>query len=50
MIVLAWFPPLWRRVMDPLLLEHYDGDLTRANIQPRARKRILARYGAEASA
>jgi alkane 1-monooxygenase len=50
MIVLAWVPPLWRRVMDPLLLEHYEGDVTRANIQPRARKRILARYGAEASA
>jgi alkane 1-monooxygenase len=50
MIVLAWFPPLWRRVMDPRLLEHYDGDLSRANIQPRARKRILARYGAKASA
>jgi alkane 1-monooxygenase len=45
MIVLAWFPPLWRRVMDPRLLDHYDGDLSRANIQPRARKRILARYG-----
>src|ERR1044072_7005667 len=50
MIVLAWFPPLWRRVMDPLLLEHYDGRVTRANIQPRARKRILARYGVEVSA
>ncbi|HWM55490.1 MAG TPA: alkane 1-monooxygenase [Solirubrobacterales bacterium] len=50
MIVLAWFPPLWRRVMDPLLVEHYEGDLSRANIQPRARKRILARYGAGASA
>jgi alkane 1-monooxygenase len=50
MIVLAWFPPLWRRVMDPLLVEHYKGDLSRANIQPRARKRILARYGAEAQA
>jgi alkane 1-monooxygenase len=46
MIVLAWFPPLWRRVMDPRLLDHYDGDVTRANIQPRARRRILARYGA----
>ena len=31
--------------MDPRLLEHYKGDLSRANIQPRARKRILARYG-----
>ena len=37
MIVLAWFPPLWRRVMDPRLLEHYDGDVSRANIQPRKR-------------
>jgi alkane 1-monooxygenase len=46
MIVLAWVPPLWRRVMDPRLIEHFDGDLTRANIQPRKRKRILARYGA----
>jgi len=49
MIVLAWFPPLWRRVMDSRLLEHYEGDLSRANIQPRARKRILARYGTGAS-
>ncbi len=48
MIVLAWFPPLWRRVMDHRLLEHYGGDVTRANIQPRKRKRLLARYGASA--
>jgi alkane 1-monooxygenase len=45
MIVLAWIPPLWRRVMDPRLLDHYEGDLGRANIQPRARRRVLARYG-----
>jgi alkane 1-monooxygenase len=45
MIVLAWFPPLWRRVMDPRLVEHYSGDLSRANIQPRVRGRVLARYG-----
>ena len=50
MIVLAWFPPLWRRVMDPRLLEHFDGDVTRANIQPRKRRQILARYGASAEA
>ena len=48
MIVLAWFPPIWRRVMDPRLIEHYDGDLSRANIQPRRRKRVLARYEAAA--
>ncbi len=45
MIVLALFPPVWRRVMDRRLLEHYGGDVERANIQPRARKRILRRYG-----
>jgi len=31
MIVLALFPPLWRRVMDPRLLAHYGGDVTRTN-------------------
>jgi alkane 1-monooxygenase len=45
MIVLAAVPPLWRRVMDPLLLEHYGGDVTRANIRPRSRAKLLARYG-----
>jgi alkane 1-monooxygenase len=46
MIVLAWFPPVWRRTMDHRLVEHYEGDLTRANINPRARRRILERHGA----
>ncbi len=45
MIVLAAFPPLWRRVMDRRLLDHYGGDVTRANIAPRRRARVLARYG-----
>ncbi len=46
MIVLAWFPPLWRRVMDRRLLDHYEGDLSQANIQPRAAAKVAARYGA----
>lgn len=45
MIVLAWFPPLWRRVMDPRLLDHYEGDVTQANIHPRKVDKVLARYG-----
>jgi alkane 1-monooxygenase len=49
MIVLAYFPPLWRRVMDKRVLAHYDGDITRANIQPRKRAAVLARYGAAAA-
>jgi alkane 1-monooxygenase len=48
MIVLAWFPPIWRRVMDGRLLDHYGGDVSRANVQPRARHRVLARYGSAA--
>jgi alkane 1-monooxygenase len=48
MIVLAYVTPLWRRVMDPKVLAHYEGDVTRANIHPRRRKQILAQYGAAA--
>jgi alkane 1-monooxygenase len=46
MIVLAAIPPLWKRTMDRRVLAHYEGDVTRANISPRARKRLLARYRA----
>ncbi len=46
MILLATVPPLWRRVMDRRLLTHYGGDVARANIAPRRRSRVLARYGA----
>jgi alkane 1-monooxygenase len=44
MIVLALLPPVWRRVMDPRVLRHFGGDLTRANIQPGKRDKILAKY------
>ena len=44
MIVLALVPPLWRRVMDPRVLAHADGDITLVNIAPRKRDRIVARY------
>ena len=50
MIVTATFPPLWRRVMDHRVLEHYGGEVERANIHPRTRRRVLARYGSSASA
>jgi alkane 1-monooxygenase len=48
MIVLALVPPVWRRVMDPRVLGHFDGDMSRANINPRKRDRILAAYAAAA--
>ena len=34
MLVLAYCPPLWRRVMDRRVLAHYGGDARRANVQP----------------
>lgn len=48
MIIVALIPPLWRRVMDHRVVAHYDGDVTRANVHPPARDRLLARYGAPA--
>jgi alkane 1-monooxygenase len=50
MIVLCYFPPLWRRVMDKRVLAHYEGDVTLANIHPRKRAKVLAKYGAPSSA
>jgi len=44
MILLALVPPVWFRVMDPRVAEHFDGDLSLANLQPR-RQRRLQRQG-----
>jgi alkane 1-monooxygenase len=41
MIPLAYFTPLWRRVMDPRVTAHYGGNLSLANVQPGQR----GRYG-----
>jgi alkane 1-monooxygenase len=46
MIGLTYVPTLWRRVMDHRVLEHYDGDITKVNLHPRLRAKMLARYGA----
>ena len=45
MLGLAYLPPVWRAVMDHRVLAHYDGDVTRANIHPPKRAKVLARYG-----
>jgi alkane 1-monooxygenase len=44
MIMLAYVPPLWRRVMDKRVLAHYGGDVSRANICPQRRSTLLVRY------
>ena len=44
MIVLAIVPAVWRRVMDPRVLAHFDGDLTRANLSRASATRSCAKY------
>ena len=48
MLGLAYLPPVWRRVMDHRVLDHYDGDVTRANLHPRKRAALIAKYGVDA--
>jgi len=43
MIVVALFPPLWHRIMDQRVIDHYDGDLDRANLHESARARLAGR-------
>ncbi len=46
MILLAYFPPIWRRVMDPKVRAHYAGDLSLANVQPTKRRKYGLRLTA----
>jgi alkane 1-monooxygenase len=48
MILLAYATPLWFRFIDPMVVSHYRGDVSRANILPRKRAKILSRWRAEA--
>lgn len=45
MVILAMIPPLWRRVMDHRVLDHYHGDIGRANLVPRRRRACADAYG-----
>jgi len=44
LILVAYLPPLWFRIMDPLVAKHYGGDLSKANLQPNKREEILKRW------
>ena len=45
MVVVALVPPLWRRLMDHRVIEHYGGDVRRAALSPRKAQGLLKRYG-----
>ncbi len=44
MLMLAYVPWLWFRVMDPRVVAHHGGDLTQAHLHPPKRARLLARW------
>lgn len=46
MLLLAYFPPPWFRQIDLLVAAHHEGDLTRANVLPSLRDRLMARWSA----
>jgi alkane 1-monooxygenase len=46
LLLVAYVPPLWYRLMDRRVRAHYAGDLSRANVQPGARERLAGAWGA----
>ncbi|KVN05408.1 MULTISPECIES: alkane 1-monooxygenase [unclassified Burkholderia] len=42
MILLAYVPPLWFRVMNPRVVAHYGADMAQSNIKPSIRQKVLA--------
>jgi len=44
MIVVSYFPFWFRALMDKRVYDHYDGDLTLANLSPRKREKLLKKW------
>ena len=44
MLILAYLPPLFFRVMDPRVVAHHGGDLSQAHLHPSCRDELLARW------
>ena len=44
MIVVSYFPFWFRALMDKRVYEHYEGDLTLANLSPRKREKLLKKW------
>ncbi|AOJ01433.1 MULTISPECIES: alkane 1-monooxygenase [Burkholderia] len=42
MILLAYVPPLWFRVMNPRVVAHYGANMAQSNIKPSIRRKVLA--------
>jgi alkane 1-monooxygenase len=37
-------PPLWFKIMDQRVFDHYEGDLNKANIHPKRRAKIFKKF------
>ena len=46
MILIAYFPPIWFHFMNPKVVEHFNGDMSKANIKPSMREAVIAKYSA----
>ena len=44
MMILAYFPPLWFRVMDPKVVAHHQGNLSQAHLHPSKAQKLKRRY------
>ena len=44
LILITYFPWLWFRQMDPAVVRHFKGDLTKANIYPPRRDELLKKW------
>lgn len=45
MLLPALIPPLWFKIMDKRVFNHYKGDLSKANIHPNRRAKIFKKFG-----
>ena len=46
MIMVAYVPWLWFKIMDPKVVAHHQGNMALANIKPSKREAVLRRYAA----
>lgn len=50
MLIPALIPPLWYKIMDQRVYQHYQGDLSKANILPSKRAKLFKKFGVKDSA
>jgi alkane 1-monooxygenase len=44
MLLPAYIPSLWYKLMDERVIQHYKGDLSKINMDPERRQELLAKY------